>query len=556
MTKQLSLTIITCILLFHSIGQVGSLDQTFNPIPSSWDLTSITDIVELDNDQVLIAGFLNSNTSLETKNFLVKVNADGSNDNSFSQPTFSRVSSNVSSYGVLEVVVDDLDRIYVCGYFDSVDHVKHGGLARLNPDGTLDPTFNPQSNPYYIQTIALQPDGKLLVGGSFTWYGGTSTSKLARLNQDGSNDNTFTSYFPTGSSPFIWDIEYTSTDNIIATGEFATYDSQARKNIVSLNIDGTLNTNFNVGTGLGSVGDVVREISNGNYFVGGNFTSYNDTLVTNCCVINQQGEIVHSFYNPSIGGNFGIGDVVEDDEGNFYCVGILTNYYYPYGGGSRQFVKFKSDGTLDELFGEFAEVSGLVNTIEKSSNNKIFIGGGIGDYNNSLRKKIVKVNLDCKGDWDLYNGSQYTLQCYDYFYSGPVTPSFQWIDCETNLPLLNDTINYINITENGSYALIITDGYCMDTSKCFSFQDLSVPVNNDDLNIVLFPNPASKAIYLKGIDQLKGTKTINLIDINGKTLMKINDATKEISVSNLDSGIYFITIEHEKGIEHIQFIKE
>src|SRR5207244_12248763 len=62
-------------------------------------------------------------------------------------------------------------------------------IARLNPDGTLDMTFNPGANDR-ISAIALQPDGKILVGGNFTTCGGGGSGTIprnciARLNPDG-----------------------------------------------------------------------------------------------------------------------------------------------------------------------------------------------------------------------------------------------------------------------------------------------------------------------------------------------------------------------------------
>ena len=54
-------------------------------------------------------------------------------------------------------------------------------IARLNTDGTLDLTFNPNANnPVY--TIAVQGDGKILIGGTFTSVGGTARNRIARVS--------------------------------------------------------------------------------------------------------------------------------------------------------------------------------------------------------------------------------------------------------------------------------------------------------------------------------------------------------------------------------------
>src|SRR5262249_1632536 len=71
-------------------------------------------------------------------------------------------------------------------------------VARLTTNGVVDPTFNPgigTDGP--IRAVALQPDGKILIGGDFNSYNGTNVNFLARLNVDGSLDTSFN----TGSGP-------------------------------------------------------------------------------------------------------------------------------------------------------------------------------------------------------------------------------------------------------------------------------------------------------------------------------------------------------------------
>ena len=68
-------------------------------------------------------------------------------------------------------------------------------LGRINVDGTLDLSFDPGANGQ-VFALALQPDGKILVGGDFTTLGGggsgaTARQHLARLNADGSLDASF-----------------------------------------------------------------------------------------------------------------------------------------------------------------------------------------------------------------------------------------------------------------------------------------------------------------------------------------------------------------------------
>lgn len=76
------------------------------------------------------------------------------------------------------------------GSFTNIGGQPRAGLARLDPDGTLDSSFDPNPNSV-IFTIAVQSDGKILVGGNFSYICGEARDYLARLNSNGTLDNEF-----------------------------------------------------------------------------------------------------------------------------------------------------------------------------------------------------------------------------------------------------------------------------------------------------------------------------------------------------------------------------
>ena len=91
--------------------------------------------------------------------------------------------------GVVEVVVVQPDgKVLIGGDFTTLapnggPAVTRGHIARVNADGTLDTAFDPNANSF-VFAIAVQPDGKILVGGSFTNIGGQTRNSIARLNPD------------------------------------------------------------------------------------------------------------------------------------------------------------------------------------------------------------------------------------------------------------------------------------------------------------------------------------------------------------------------------------
>src|SRR5437667_5149455 len=87
---------------------------------------------------------------------------------------------------VRAVVVQSDGKILVGGDFTTLSPnggatVTRNRIARLNPDGTLDTAFNPNSNDT-VYSMALQADGKILVGGNFTSIGGQPRNRIARLD--------------------------------------------------------------------------------------------------------------------------------------------------------------------------------------------------------------------------------------------------------------------------------------------------------------------------------------------------------------------------------------
>ncbi len=117
-------------------------------------------------------------------------------------------------------------------------------LARLNADGSLDDGFNAfRSVNGIVRTIALQTDGKILIGGLLNAVNGQSRNGLARLNSNGSLDMSFNPVFGNPSSfesAAIRRILVQPDGKIMVGGFFSGVNGTARQNLVRLNADGTL----------------------------------------------------------------------------------------------------------------------------------------------------------------------------------------------------------------------------------------------------------------------------------------------------------------------------
>ncbi|UOQ73304.1 delta-60 repeat domain-containing protein [Hymenobacter cellulosilyticus] len=110
------------------------------------------------------------------------------------QPTELRTTpTSTSGQGVNALVVQADGKVLVAGGFDFVNGPLTGKLQRLNPDGSTDPTFNVGGSGANgaIVAVVQQLDGKYILGGSFTTYNGQVRPMVVRLNNDGSLDTSF-----------------------------------------------------------------------------------------------------------------------------------------------------------------------------------------------------------------------------------------------------------------------------------------------------------------------------------------------------------------------------
>lgn len=148
----------------------GTRDRSFRGSPNG----PVNEIAVLPNGQLLIAGGLTS-----PKPKLARLNADGTVDSTFKpQPAPNGT--------ILDLVVLPDGRILIAGGFTSVGGRNRNYVARLNPDGSLDDTFDADLGPNdQVKAIAVQPDGGVIIGGMFAAVNGQPRAYLARLRSDG-----------------------------------------------------------------------------------------------------------------------------------------------------------------------------------------------------------------------------------------------------------------------------------------------------------------------------------------------------------------------------------
>jgi len=330
---------------------------------------------------------------------IVRLNADGSKDLSFNQP---------ADWGAIlkDAALLPDGKVIIVGNFTDYDGVAVNHIVRLNSDGTVDNTFDQGTGANnYLNAIALQPDGKLIITGVFTEYNGTARGGIARINADGTLDNTFDP--GTGLAGISAEGEYLtfqSDGKILLAGKFTSYNGNPANLFVRINTDGSFDPSFVVPS-LSGGNPAERRIvcvavqSDGKIVVGGHFTSITGVARNGIARLNTDGTVDTSF-DPGSGINITYGTLVASvyvlPNGKILAGGKFNTF----DGVSRKGIAgLHAGGSLDTAFDPGTGVVdflpyAMVNNFKVQANGKILIGGDFDEYNGVTRRNIARLNGD------------------------------------------------------------------------------------------------------------------------------------------------------------------
>ena len=235
-------------LRFTAIAATSLLDLSFDPQPNSSGLFSARagrNAIAIQRDGKILVSGIYSDSNAVARRAIIRLDPDGSLDTTFRGPTQFIDESNQRF-----LIVQPDNKILVGGTFAAIAGSTFNGIARLLPDGTLDETFNPNPGiepagccpqPY---AIAFQSNGDIVVSGYFSKVNGLDRRGLARLHSDGSLDPTFDPIEP-GSASAVFSIAIQSDDGILVGGGFTLRGEKSSRRIARLLADGSVDLTFN-----------------------------------------------------------------------------------------------------------------------------------------------------------------------------------------------------------------------------------------------------------------------------------------------------------------------
>ena len=287
-------------------------------------------------------------------------------------------------------------KILLGGGFTKYQGVKSNGLIRLNIDGTKDNSFNigdgfylPNSdNDSGVGAITVQSDGKILVGGYFTEYNGEIVNRIVRLNSDGSRDagfntmNAFTQYSE------IYSIVTQNDGKILVGGVFTEYNGETVNHLIRLNNDGARDTSFQVLNGFDDHVINISIQSDGKILVGGYFNEYNGEEVGYGIIrLNSDGGHDISFDTEN-GFNDGVLTLTQQADGKILVGGFFTQYK---GETANRIIRLNSDGSRDTSFDTGTGFNSGLRTFTIQTDGKIIVGGSFESYKDKPAAYLIRV---------------------------------------------------------------------------------------------------------------------------------------------------------------------
>ncbi len=330
-------------------------DSSFNPAGSfSGGATISAVVVQTDGKVVFGGSFVYSGNYPSGYPFtvtnLVRFNLNGTVDTGY----------NPAPNGVINAMAIQPDnKIIIAGTFSQVSGMAQMLISRLTTSGYPDYIgFQAPAPNGYILALALQSDGKVVVGGNFSTMNGSSYSRLARLNSTGTLDKNFNpGVYGPPSSPIVYSLAVhapgtPSADKIVVGGDFSVLGSLARQKLGRLNANGTVDSSFDMGSSA---------------------------------ILNAPVYAIATDYGP-----FGI----NGQGGNFEKV-LIGGSFTALGGIRNYFARLSDNGTPDANVSN-SYVDGVVKAIRVQADHKMVLGGSFTHAQSYTRNGLTR--LTANGD--------------------------------------------------------------------------------------------------------------------------------------------------------------
>ncbi|ANB18815.1 delta-60 repeat domain-containing protein [Dokdonella koreensis] len=361
----------------------GSLDESFRPGP---DGAVQGFALQPDGAIVVVGEFTTIGGAARAG--VARLRSDGSADTAAVPATGS----------VRAVAIQADGKIVLGGDFSALAGVARQRLGRLEPDGTLETDFIAGNDPLYpgiggggflggVDGMALQPDGQLLVVGTFGFIGVDPYNGAARIRPDGSVDATFQA--PDARVNLL---ALQPDGRILVAGEFASIGGQPRPGIARLHADGTLDASFAAPDwSQGGQSPTVTALllqPDGRVVIAGYWRDGNGVSTIEVVRFQADGAIDPGFSRPAIDSTYGsISALALESDGSLLIGGRFTSVS---GAPRSGLARLHADGTHDAGFD--VAVDADVMAIQVLPDGRIVIGGWFTTVQGAARSHVARLS--------------------------------------------------------------------------------------------------------------------------------------------------------------------
>ena len=386
------------------INTDGTRDTTFNNGTGFTATTRVGYAVDIQSDGKIVIGHGATQYSGSTVTRLMRLNTDGTVDNSFNPGTINN--------SVYAVKIQPDQKVLIAGAFTSVSGSVQSSLARILSNGNRDASYNVgaginSATINAINGLSLDSTGNVYIGNSFTTYSGSTVNRFVKTSPSGTIDLTFN----TGSVAFnnqstrgfngsVW-TTLVSGSRLYLGGAFTLYDAPPYNRIIKLDNTGSIDTTFNIGAGFSNTVYTMVTQSDAKLIVGGEFSSYSGSSVARFARLNISGTL-DSTFNVGAGPNGAVYDAVIQSDGKIVAVGAFTTYS---GSSSSGIVRINTDGTRDATFVVGTGFTGTPYSIAMQSDGKFIVVGAMTNYSGSSITRILRINTDGTRDLSYNSGT-------------------------------------------------------------------------------------------------------------------------------------------------------
>jgi uncharacterized delta-60 repeat protein len=404
-------------------------------------------------------------------------------------------------------------KILVGGQFSTLGGAPHARIGRLDSDGTLDANFNATASGT-VSSVAPQPDGRILIGGSFTSVNGVTRNYVARLNSSGTLDTSFDTGL--GPNASVSALAVQSDGKVLIGGSFTTVDGVNRYYIARLNKDGSLDTTFGNGAGANNTVRCIAIQNDGKILIGGLFTSVNGTNCNYIARLNSD-ESLDGTFNPAGGGLGALNCLALQPDGKILVGGdsvparlktdgsldafgppycnlstvyslalqedgkILVGGYSNYGSSPAAMVRLNPTGAVDPVFSGVYSRGIAHYAVAVQTDGKILVGGSFGLTRRKSDLPFIDTQLASQ---TVLPGAEVT---FTVSASGIPPMQYQWRKDGSDIPgatgstssgseAFSLTLTNIQLEQAGNYSIVVTTTAGSVTSSPASLSLYGTPV--------------------------------------------------------------------------------